>query len=616
MPSTAPEIAGSPEVGATLTASTGEWQPRPGAFQYRWQVREASTTRVRVKMRGKVRLIRRTVITWRAVADGGSQALTPPSAALGKRLRACVRAQARQGPRRSAWSAWRCSRSTAPLAAAVARAPGPDPAPLPTPAPEAAPLSISFGATTFFRGQGAQQITPTVSGGTGTKSFSFAGTLPPGVDFDAATGTFTGPQASAWNFQATQIALGNLHSCALTTVGGVKCWGFGGQGRLGNGSTLNRDVPVDVRTSSSNPAPLRGVTQISPGGLHTCAVMTSGGVKCWGAGSNGQLGTGGIANALAPVDVRASAEDADPLGNIAQVSAGFYQACAVTTSGRVKCWGEGANGRLGNGGTDDALAPMDVVGTGGSGTLSGIAQVFTAFEHTCAVTTSGGVKCWGEGDFGQLGNGAMPATQSTPVDVVGTDGTGTLSGIAQVTAGGSHTCALTTQGGGVKCWGQGWVGQLGNGATPASQAVPVDVTGLTAATHVEAGQFHTCAATEGGVRCWGFGTAGQLGNNATPSIQSTPVNVVRAGGEPTLSGALGISAGIAHTCALTAAGGVQCWGNGEFGKLGNGASPAAQSTPVETQGSGEQPGFPAELTVTVTDAAGFSALGRLVLEVR
>jgi alpha-tubulin suppressor-like RCC1 family protein len=193
-------------------------------------------------------------------------------------------------------------------------------------------------------------------------------------------------------------------------------------------------------------------------------------------------------------------------------------------------------------------------------------QVATGDSHTCALTTSRGVKCWGKGDSGQLGNGATPGTQSTPVDVVATgqsQGGTPLSGVTQITAGGYHTCALTTSGG-VKCWGSGFNGRLGNGAT-SSQSTPVDV--------VATGQSQ--------------------------------------GGTP-LPGITQITAGGYHTCALTTSGGVKCWGYGTYGQLGNGAT-SNQSTPVDVTRSGEQPDFPAALTVTVTDDTGSWTLGRVVL---
>ena len=167
---------------------------------------------------------------------------------------------------------------------------------------------------------------------------------------------------------------------------------------------------------------------------------------------------------------------ANPLAGMAAVAVGGGHTCAITTAGGVKCWGSNTFGQLGDaaGGSsgDFSLTPVDV-----SGLTSGVAAVTTGFSHTCALTTGGGVKCWGRNDGGQLGqvtsgtcNIGGNLCSITPVDVVGL-----TSGVATVTAGGSHTCAVTT-GGGAKCWGGNSSGQLGDGTTT-DRATPVDVLG-------------------------------------------------------------------------------------------------------------------------------------------
>jgi alpha-tubulin suppressor-like RCC1 family protein len=397
-----------------------------------------------------------------------------------------------------------------------------------------------------------------------------AGILPTGVTFDEETGVFTGPEASAWNFKATQIAAGANHTCALTTSGGVKCWGQGGNGPGGTGpggtgQTSNQSIPVDVVAAGG------GITQIAAGSWHACALTSSGGVKCWGNGEQGELGHGDNANQSTPVDVVAAGGGGGNLSGIAQIAAGGWHTCALTNSGGVKCWGEGRFGKLGNGTTSSRNTPEDVVATGGgTGPLSGITQVAAAGSHTCALTTSGGVKCWGYGGWGLLGNGGTGGNLdvTSPVDVCvaastpgACDGT-PLRDVTQIAADSSHTCALTTS---------------------------------------------------GGVKCWGYGRWGRLGNGADDN-QSTPVNVLAGGGGGgTLSGITQIDSGGFHTCALTTSGGVKCWGQGYSGQLGNGENLFTQSTPVDVTKSGPQPGFPADLSVTVTDDTGSWTLGRVVL---
>ena len=491
----------------------------------------------------------------------------------------------------------------------------------------------------FTNGLDRQQLAPVARGGSDTKEFSVSGTLPGGVTFNRATGTFTGP-AAGWNFKATQVAAGRNHTCALTTSLGVKCWGNGAYGQLGNGTlTDTQSTPVDVCVSVLTPGacagtPLRGVSQIAAGDSHTCALTTSQGVKCWGYG--GDLGDGGVTDQSTPVNVVATGESEGgaALSGITQIATGGTDTCALTTSGGVKCWGVGASGQLGDGDTSERLTPVDVcvtVVTPGicNGTpLRDVTQIAAGTFHTCVLTGSGGVKCWGSGTSGELGNGAT-SNQSTPVDVVATGegpGGAALLDVSQITAGNDHTCALTLSGG-VKCWGYG--GGLGNGATSGTQSTPVDVvaTGegpgaaaLSGITQIAAGQLHTCALTTlGGVKCWGYNANGELGSGVTPSAQRTPVDVVATGQSQNgtaLSGISQIAAGSFHTCAVTTSQGVKCWGNGGDGQLGNDATPNPQSTPVDVTGSGPLVGYPAVLSVTVTDDIGSWTLGRVVVGIK
>ena len=184
----------------------------------------------------------------------------------------------------------------------------------------------------------------------------------------------------------------------------------------------------------------------------------------------------------------------------AAVAAGASHTCALTTAGGVKCWGRNGYGQLGDGTTDNRYTPLDVTGLS-----AGVAAVTAGGSHTCALTTAGGLKCWGASDVGQLGDGTTD-NRSTPVDV-----TGLTSGVAAVAAGRDHTCALTTAGG-LKCWGGNGCGQLGDG-TQSDRYTPVDVTALTSG--VAAGGYHTCALTTAdGLKCWGHKRRGQLGDGA------------------------------------------------------------------------------------------------------
>ena len=350
------------------------------------------------------------------------------------------------------------------------------------------------------------------------------------------------------------VTASNSFACALTNAGGVKCWGYNTQGQLGNGTTTNSTTPVDVDGLTS------GVTAITAGTNFACALTSAGAVKCWGYNVYGQLGNTTNTSSSTPTTV-------DGLtSGVTAISAGLRHACAVTAGGGAKCWGYNYYGQLGNGTTIDTNAPVDV-----DGLTSGATAVTTGNNHSCALTTDGGIKCWGYNSSGQLGN-STTTDSATPVDV-----DGLTSGATSVTAGGAHTCAITS-GGGARCWGYNSGGQLGNESTTTSSTA-VEVTGLTSGvTAISAGGSHTCAITGShDVACWGTNTYGQLGNGQS-SVASTPLAVTGLA-----SGIAATVAGNTHSCALTSTGGVECWGGNSFGQLGNGTT-TASSTAVEVTG--------------------------------
>ena len=254
---------------------------------------------------------------------------------------------------------------------------------------------------------------------------------------------------------------------------------------------------------------------------------------------------------------------------VAGISANGYHTCAVMNNGAVKCWGYNPFGELGNGTTTSSSTPVSV-----SGLSSGVNVVKSGEFHTCALMAAGGVKCWGQNYSGQLGD-ATVINKLTPVDV-----SGLTSGVAALSAGGSHTCALTT-GGGLKCWGDNTYGQLGNGATlPAPpSSIPVSVSGLTSGVKtISGGSRHTCALTTGdAAKCWGNNQYGQLGNGTT-GLSSLPVNVIGLA-----SGVNVIRAGYWDSCVLMLNGGLKCWGDNQYGELGDGTYNNAL-TPVTVYG--------------------------------
>jgi alpha-tubulin suppressor-like RCC1 family protein len=343
-----------------------------------------------------------------------------------------------------------------------------------------------------------------------------------------------------------------LSNSRLDSTREVLCWGANDSGQLGNGTEFNKNAPVAV-TGLRNV-----VSAIAAGGRHTCALTASGGAFCWGNNDAGQLGDGTEAKKSAPVEV------VGLTSGVRAITAGGAHTCALTTRGSVKCWGRNDSGQLGNGTETNASMAVDVVGL-----TNGIIAIEAGRGHTCALAHSGVVKCWGDNEDGQLGDGTT-VDKSTPVDVMGL-----TRGARAIAAGGYHSCAVTTTGGAM-CWGDNSQGQLGNGAE-ADKTAPSVVIGLSSGiSAISAGSgligesesfvsAHTCAVTiAGGILCWGNNDDGELGAGGVVD-QNTPVEV--AG----LTNGIGaVAAGGLHTCALTTSGAVKCWGDNSQGQLGNG----------------------------------------------
>lgn len=339
------------------------------------------------------------------------------------------------------------------------------------------------------------------------------------------------------------ITAGYGHTCALTNGGGVKCWGDNSSGQLGDGTSTSRSVPRDVTGLTS------GVTAISAGYSHSCALIGTGVIKCWGANWYGQLGDGTTTTRYLPTSVISITNDASA------ISAGNAHTCAVTGGGGVKCWGRNQDYRLGDGTTTDRWFPVAV-----SSISTGTTAVSAGYAHTCAIV-NGGAKCWGFNGAGQLGDGTN-TSRPAPIDVAGLS-----SGVTLLAAGSWHTCARAAPGI-VKCWGSDQYGELGIGGS-AGRTTPVTVTALLAdVVQIGAGtaddNSYSCAlSVAGAVSCWGANRYGQIGDGST-SNKSYPADVI--GLSPTVNA---IGTGMHHACAIAATG-MYCWGSNSNGQLGDG----------------------------------------------
>jgi alpha-tubulin suppressor-like RCC1 family protein len=300
------------------------------------------------------------------------------------------------------------------------------------------------------------------------------------------------------------VTAGATHTCVLTSSGGIKCWGRGITGALGDGVGLDRYTPAFVSGLSS------GAIAVSAGGDHTCAITKPGGVKCWGWNASGQLGDGTKTLRLAPVSVKGFS------GKVIALSAGLNYTCAVEDTGRVRCWGGNINRQLGDGTTEERLIPVAVAG------LRGVAAVSASMiaTHTCALTTGGAAFCWGSNRAGQLGDGTEEE-RTEPVPVVGLAGS-----VRAIATGNEFTCALLSSGK-AQCWGANLgAATLGNDGLQENYLTPVFVKYLDG-TSIASGVSHSCAHRKsGGAACWGLNLDGQLGNGDT-SLRKVPVRVKR-----------------------------------------------------------------------------------------
>jgi len=402
--------------------------------------------------------------------------------------------------------------------------------------------------------------------------WSYTGTLPTGLTLSSAgilSGTPTVLESGTYTVTATHSAITDSHTYTAivgealfyaSNIAASQNWACAlsttGVGYCwGDGYLLNgSSANLSKPGLATNMG--SGLAKLDISGTHGCALTTSGGAKCWGYGALGALGQGANSTSgEALVDVFGLTS------GVSDVVTGLSHSCAITTAGGLKCWGKNADGQLGDGGIVNSNVPVDVVGMS-----SGVTSVDLSEAHTCAVQ-SGAVKCWGRNAYGQIGNGVSSST-----DILSPYAIPSLSsGIGQVAVGYDHTCA--TSGGSTYCWGRNMSGQLGDGTTT-YYSVPNLVPGLSGVTDMQAEGDRTCTLISDSVKCWGENGQGQVGDGTTVD-KKVPTTVSGLG-----SGVSSISMGFWLSCAIMTDNVSKCWGMNHVGQVGNDNAGTTAKTPA------------------------------------
>jgi alpha-tubulin suppressor-like RCC1 family protein len=361
-------------------------------------------------------------------------------------------------------------------------------------------------------------------------------------------------------------------------------------------------------------------TALASGARFSCALTTTGKAYCWGDGLAGQIGDSAYSPKIVPT----------PIAGVhvyVAIAAASETACALDRAGVAWCWGDDPTqpniqtalqsvgvaipaphpfssitvGRkfacgLDDGGTaycwgQNQRGQLGVADTVGRATATRVAgsvrftSLAAGYWHVCGLATTGGVYCWGDNSFGELASGDTTLSTS-PRQITG-DGTYRF-----ISSGSIHSCAIATNGH-TLCWGANFSGQLGDG-TQTGRLAPVEAAkGLTfASVHAERANSiftHTCGITLAGeVYCWGWNSKTQLGASGTTDACTNTVgtSTLECSYAPVrvsgISGVSGLDAGLLHTCAL-AGGQVYCWGDNAYGELGDGSG-QSQVVPVRIKG--------------------------------
>ena len=364
---------------------------------------------------------------------------------------------------------------------------------------------------------------------------------------DGTTTTRGAPVRVARISPVATMSGGFLHSAAIVGGGAGEpwAWGYNFHGQLGDGTTNESHVPVEVST-------VRGAVAVAAGEYHSAALREDGSVWAWGHNGSGQLGDGTKNDSHVPIQVPG-------LTDVTAIAALQHHTLALKADGTVWAWGYNGAGELGDGTTTDRAAPVQVSGITDAVAISG------GVDHSLALLSSGLVVAWGGGVFGQMGNPAAPFGSLTPVYVAN------LVDVVGIAGGGWHNVALKSDGT-VWAWGMNDVNQLAK-ASPFSVSSPSKVTGVPGTViAVSAGYWHGLALrADGTVWQWGYDGVGPLQTGFPTKGQPVPWQV--AG----VSSAIAVDGGMYHSASLLVDGTVWTWGGNGSGQLGDGTTTSRTS---------------------------------------
>ena len=375
----------------------------------------------------------------------------------------------------------------------------------------------------------------------------------------------------------TDISSAGNHTCAVGDDGNGYCWGDGIGGKLGNGSTSQKHIPTLVSMPSGT-----DFTSISAGGGHTCALAENKLAYCWGNGLKGQLGNLTESIETTPVMVEVCSGSGPfsvcGAGNFKAITTGGTHSCGITNTDKPYCWGENTAGQLGTGNTTDTNGGYAVLLPSG---VTSFTDIQANDYHSCGIGDNSKIYCWGRNSNGQSGDGTTTSPHTSAVETVLPSG---VTGFTALTVGRTHTCAIGDDEQ-VYCWGKNDDNEFGDGTTTNSNTpVPSTPTGSCSGSDCEAnypiiaaGGFHNCAiGNDNKTYCWGWNNSGSVGDGTTTQ-RSTPTEVTLPGG---ISQFTVVKTGDAHSCAIADTGDAYCWGSNSGGRLGNGVSSGSSSMPV------------------------------------